>query len=126
LNQSIKYAAFLHLNNRGYGGSGGRSTEEGNVVDAIAAHEYLIGLGVPAGRIAAYSESLGSGQAVQLAAARSVAGGCAESTANLNGRRGTKDVLFVAIGLLITDKYDNERNIRSLNRFSSCTASRIE
>ena len=64
----------LYLNNRGYGGSGGRPTEEDNVADAIAAYEYLIGLGVPAGRIAAYGESLGSGQAVRLAAARPLAG----------------------------------------------------
>ena len=38
----------LYLNNRGYGGSGGRPTEEDNVADAIsAAYDYLIGLGVP-------------------------------------------------------------------------------
>ena len=48
----------LYLNNRGYGGSGGRPTEEDNVADAIAAYDHLIGLGVPAGRIAAYGESL--------------------------------------------------------------------
>ena len=45
---------------RGYGGSGGRPTEEDNVADAIAAYDYLIGLGVPAASIVAYGESLGS------------------------------------------------------------------
>jgi hypothetical protein len=35
----------LYLNNRGYGGSGGRPTEEDNVADAIVAYDYLIGLG---------------------------------------------------------------------------------
>ena len=44
----------FYLNNRGYGGSGGRPTEESNVADALAAYDHLIGLGVPAGRIAAY------------------------------------------------------------------------
>ena len=47
----------LYLNNRGYGGSGGRPTEEDNVADAIAAYDHLIGLGVPPTRIAAYGET---------------------------------------------------------------------
>jgi pimeloyl-ACP methyl ester carboxylesterase len=73
--QKIREQGFgvFYLNKRGYGGSGGRPTEEDNVADAIAAYDYLIGLGVPATRIVAYGESLGSGQAVRLAAARSVA-----------------------------------------------------
>jgi hypothetical protein len=37
----------LYLNNRGYGGSGGKPTEENNVADAIAAYDHLIGFGVP-------------------------------------------------------------------------------
>jgi uncharacterized protein len=104
----------LYLNNRGYGGSGGRPTEEDNVADAIAAYDYLIGLGVPAGRIAAYGESLGSGQAVRLAAARSVAGIVLEAplTSTIDVARST--YFWLPIRLLITDKYDNERNIRSV------------
>ena len=104
----------FYLNNRGYGGSGGRPTEENNVADAIAAYDYLIGLGVPAGRIAAYGELLGSGQAVRLAAARSVAGVVLEAplTSTIDVARRT--YFWLPIGLLITDKYDNERNIRSV------------
>src|SRR6478736_6771632 len=73
--EKIRASGFgvLYLNNRGYGGSSGRPTEENNVADAIAAYDHLIGLGVPAARIVAYGESLGSGQAVRLAAARPVA-----------------------------------------------------
>jgi len=55
-----------------YGGSGGSPTEENNVADAIAAYDHLVGLRVPAGKIVAYGESLGSGQAVRLAVARPV------------------------------------------------------
>jgi pimeloyl-ACP methyl ester carboxylesterase len=58
----------FYLNNRSYGGSGGRPTEEDNVADAIATYDHLTGLGVPAGGIVAYGESLGAGQAVRLAA----------------------------------------------------------
>ena len=104
----------LYLNNRGYGGSGGRPTEENNVADAIAAYDYLIGLGVPAGRIAAYGESLGSGQAVRLAVARPLAGVVLEAplTSTIDVARST--YFWLPIRLLITDKYDNERNIRSV------------
>ena len=104
----------LYLNNRGYGGSGGRPTEEDNVADAITAYDHLIGLGVPPGKIAAYGESLGSGQAVRLAAARPVAAVVLEAplTSTIDVARTT--YFWLPIGLLITDKYDNERNIRSV------------
>ena len=104
----------LYLNNRGYGGSGGRPTEEDNVADAIAVYDYLIGLGVPPTRIAAYGESLGSGQAVRLAAARPVAGIVLEAplTSTIDVARST--YFWLPIRLLITDTYDNERNIRSV------------
>ena len=85
----------FYLNNRGYGGSGGSPTEADNVADAIAAYDYLNGLGVPAGKIVAYGESLGSGQAVPLAAARPVAGVVLEAPSYLDGRCGAKD-LFLA------------------------------
>jgi pimeloyl-ACP methyl ester carboxylesterase len=50
--QKIREQGFgvFYLNNRGYGGSGGRPTEKDNVADAIAAYDHLIGLGVPAAR----------------------------------------------------------------------------
>jgi uncharacterized protein len=32
----------FYLNNRGYGGSGGKPTEENNVADAIAAYDHLL------------------------------------------------------------------------------------
>jgi uncharacterized protein len=104
----------LYLNNRGYGGSGGRPTEEHNVADAIAAYDHLVGLGVPAARIAAYGESLGSGQAVRLAATREVAAVVLEAplTSTVDVARST--YFWLPIGLLITDKYDNERNIRAV------------
>ncbi|MGB6388656.1 MAG: alpha/beta fold hydrolase [Methyloceanibacter sp.] len=72
--ETIRESGFgvFYLNNRGYGGSGGSPTEEHNVADAIAAYDHLVRLGVSPGKIVAYGESLGSGQAVRLAAARAV------------------------------------------------------
>lgn len=104
----------FYLNNRGYGGSGGSPTEEGNVADALAAYNHLIGLGVPVGRIVAYGESLGSGQAVRLAAERPVAAVVLEAplTSTVDVARTT--YFWLPLGYLLTDKYNNERYIRSV------------
>ena len=104
----------FYLNNRGYGGSGGRPTEENNVADAITAYNYLIGLGVPASSIVAYGESLGSGQAVRLAAERPLAAIVLEAPLTSTVDVGRTTYFWLPLSLLITDKYDNERNIRSV------------
>ena len=112
--QKIRERGFgvFYLNNRGYGGSGGRPTEKNNIADAIAAYDHLIGLGMPAGKVVAYGESLGSGQAVRLGAARPVAAVVLEAplTSTIDVARGI--YFWLPLGLLITDKYNNERNIR--------------
>ena len=114
--ETIREGGFgvFYLNNRGYGGSGGRPTEENNVADAIAAHDHLTGLGVPAGRIVAYGESLGSGQAVRLAAKRPISAVVLEAplTSTIDVARST--YFWLPLGLLITDTYNNVRNIRSV------------
>jgi uncharacterized protein len=102
----------FYLNNRGYGGSSGRPTEANNVTDAIAAYDHLIGLGVPASSIVAYGESLGSGQAVRLAAKRTVAAVVLEAPLTSTVDVGRITYFWLPLSLLITDKYDNERNIR--------------
>jgi len=105
---------LFYLNNRGYGGSGGKPTEEKNIADAIAAYDYLVGVGVPASTIVAYGESLGSGQAIRLAMERSLAAIVLESplTSIINVAKGT--YFWLPLSLLITDKYDNEENIQSV------------
>jgi len=112
--QKIRERGFgvFYLNNRGYGGSGGRPTEKDNVADAIAAYDHLIGLGVPAGKIVAYGESLGSGQAVRLGAARPVAAVVLEAPLTSTVEVARSTYFWLPLGLLITDKYNNERNIR--------------
>jgi len=59
---------------RGYGGSTGRPSEKANVSDAKAAYDALVQLGVEPARIFIYGESLGTGVAAQVAAARASAG----------------------------------------------------
>jgi uncharacterized protein len=105
-------SGVFYLNNRGYGGSGGRPTEENNVADAIAAYGHLTGLGIAGGRIVAFGESLGSGQAVRLAAKRPVAAVVLEAplTSTVDVARGI--YFWLPLSLLITDTYNNECNIR--------------
>jgi len=104
----------FYLNNRGYGGSGGSPTEEHNVADAIAAYDHLVRLGVSPGKIVAYGESLGSGQAVRLAAARPVSAVVLEAPLTSTVDVARSIYFWLPLSLLITDKYNNERNIRSV------------
>ncbi|MGV1013463.1 MAG: alpha/beta hydrolase, partial [Methyloceanibacter sp.] len=105
------YGVF-YLNNRGYGGSDGKPTEANNVADALAAYDYLSGrLGIPKDQIIAFGESLGSGQAIKLAAERPVAALVLEAplTSTVDVARGT--YFWLPLSLLITDQYNNERHI---------------
>ena len=101
----------LYLNNRGYGGSVGNPTEENNVADAIAAYDELRRLGVPADRIVAYGESLGSGQAVRLAAKRPVAGVVLEAPLTSTADVARPVYFWLPLSVLITDQYNVERDI---------------
>jgi fermentation-respiration switch protein FrsA (DUF1100 family) len=101
----------FYLNNRGYGGSAGKPTEAHNVADAIAAYDRLRQLGVPEGKIVAYGESLGSGQAVRLAAERKVAGIVLEAAPTSTVDVGRSVYFFLPLNLLIADQYNVERHI---------------
>lgn len=101
----------FYLNNRGYGGSAGNPTEENNAADAIAAYDRLTGLGVPADSIVAYGESLGSGQAVRLAAKRPVAAVVLEAPLTSTVEVARTIYFWLPLSLLITDQYNVERDI---------------
>jgi fermentation-respiration switch protein FrsA (DUF1100 family) len=105
---------LFYLNNRGYGGSAGKPTEANNVADAIAAYDHLRRLGVPAERIVAYGESLGTGQAVRLAAKRPVAGVVLEAPLTSTVDVGRSTHFWLPLSLLITDQYNVERDIASV------------
>jgi len=65
--------AVLLVNYRGFGASEGRPSERALVQDAIALHDWLARRGdIDAQRIGVHGRSLGSGVAVQVAAARPV------------------------------------------------------
>jgi fermentation-respiration switch protein FrsA (DUF1100 family) len=65
---------LLIMSYRGYSGSSGRPSERANVADATLAYDTLIGWGIEPEDLIVYGESIGSGIAVQVAAARPVGG----------------------------------------------------
>lgn len=72
---AVRYGprAVLLVNYRGYGASGGTPGEKALVADALTIHDWVAGRSdVDTARVAVHGRSLGSGVAVQLAAARSV------------------------------------------------------
>jgi uncharacterized protein len=112
--QKIREDGFgvLYLNNRGYGGSGGSPSEQNNVTDAITAYDYLTGRGVLPEKIVAYGESLGSGQALRLAAQRRLAAIVLEAPLTSTIEVARSLYFWLPLKLIIADRYNNERNVR--------------
>ena len=104
-------AGVFYLNNRGYGGSSGKPTEKANVADAVTAYEYLRGAGVDAGAIVLYGESLGSGQAIQLAGRRAVRAVVLEAPLTSTVDVGKRTYFFLPLGLLLSDQYRNAEQV---------------
>ncbi len=69
-----KGRGVLMMSYRGYSGSSGTPSEAANVADAKLAYDWLVDQGVMPEDIILFGESLGTGVAVQLAAARNVRG----------------------------------------------------
>ncbi len=109
-------SGVFYLNNRGYGGSTGSPTEAANVADAFLAYDHLRGLGIPAEKIMLYGESLGSGQATQLASKRDVGAVVLEAPLTATPDVGRRTYFFLPLGLLMTDQFrniDHVRNVRA-------------
>lgn len=107
-------SGVFYVNNRGYGGSQGRPSEAANVADALTAYDYLRSTGVSADEIVAYGESLGSGQAVKLAAQRPLKAVTLEAPLASTVEIGRRSWWFLPLDLLLQDKYENVKNIREV------------
>jgi len=106
----------FYLNNRGYGGSSGRPSEQRNVADALAGYDYLTGLGVKPEETVLYGESLGSGQAVKLAAQRPVRAVILEAPLTSTVDVGKRTYFFLPLRLILTDQFRNEENIGAVTK----------
>jgi fermentation-respiration switch protein FrsA (DUF1100 family) len=101
--------AFLSW--RGYGGSTGSPSETGLVIDAKAAYDHLRGLGHPPGRIVLVGESLGTGPAVQLAAANPVGAVVLEAPYSAAVDLARAAYPWLPVGLLMKDQFRSRDHI---------------
>lgn len=93
---------------RGYGGSSGSPTESANVADARLLYEYLREEGVAASDIVVYGESLGSGVAVQLAAAVPVGAVVLDAPYTSIVEVAVRAYPYLPVRPLLLDRYESE------------------
>jgi fermentation-respiration switch protein FrsA (DUF1100 family) len=104
----------LAIDYRGYGGSTGQPSETGLKTDARAAFDFARGA-APGAPIAAFGESLGTGVAVALARERPVAGILLNSPYASLMRHWALHAPPLPYGLLLTERFDSEATIASLD-----------
>lgn len=95
---------------RGFGGSSGRPTEAGLLLDAGAAYRFAVGL-YPAERIVLWGESLGTGVAVALAAERPVGRVLLESPFTSAVDIAAAAYPFVPVRWLMSDQFRSDERI---------------
>ena len=101
---------LLALNYRGYGGSDGKPTEAGILLDAKAAYDFAAAR-YGAGRIVLWGESLGTGVAVALAAEEPVARVILESPYTSIADVAASIYWFVPVRLLLIDSFRSDQRI---------------
>jgi fermentation-respiration switch protein FrsA (DUF1100 family) len=104
--------AFLSW--RGYGGSTGRPSETGLLTDARVAYEHLRQNDIAAGRIVLVGESLGTGVAVQLAAANPVGAVILEAPYSAAVDTARAAYPWLPVGWLMKDQFRSRDHIADL------------
>jgi fermentation-respiration switch protein FrsA (DUF1100 family) len=95
----------LVLEYRGYGGNPGSPTEQGLTLDALAARDFLIGRGVPDGRVIHFGESLGGAVVSRLAAEHPPAGTVLRSPFTELADAAAEQFPFLPVRLLLWDRF---------------------
>ncbi len=101
--------AFLSW--RGYGGSTGKPSETGLLIDAKTAYDYLRAQGVAADHIVLVGESLGTGPAVQTAARNPVGALILEAPYSAAVDIARAQYPWLPVGLLMRDQYRSRDHI---------------
>jgi fermentation-respiration switch protein FrsA (DUF1100 family) len=108
-------ANILIIDYRGYGRSGGKVSEKGTYLDAMAAYDYLLTRSdVDPARIVSFGSSLGAAVAVELSLQRKVQGVILESPFASIREMARVAVPWLPVGWLITTRYDNLSKIGRL------------
>ena len=97
---------------RGYGGSTGRPSESANVADAKIVYDWLRRQGVASRDIVLFGESLGTGVATQLAAAKVSAGLVLDSPYTSMTDLARRDYPWLPVRYLLWDHYETLRHIK--------------
>lgn len=92
---------------RGYGGNPGRPTETGLYADGRAAYDWLKSQNVDAARVVLYGESLGSGVATELAAAKPVGAVILEAPFTSIPEVGQRHYWYLPVKWLMRDRFDS-------------------
>lgn len=101
---------LVALNYRGYGGSSGKPSEAGIILDAKAAYDFAAGR-YGAERIVFWGESLGTGVAVALAAEKPVARIVLESPYTSIADVAASVYWFVPVRLMLGDTFRSDERI---------------
>ncbi|HZQ13352.1 MAG TPA: alpha/beta hydrolase [Pseudolabrys sp.] len=101
---------LLALSYRGYGGSTGKPTEGGLLLDAAAAYDFAAAR-YPNGRIVLWGESLGTGVAVALAAVRRTAGLILDAPFTSAADIGASAYPFIPVCWFIKDAFRSDERI---------------
>ncbi|HET8973479.1 MAG TPA: alpha/beta hydrolase [Pseudolabrys sp.] len=101
---------LIALSYRGYGGSTGKPTEAGMLLDAAAAYDFAAAR-YPAGRIVLWGESLGTGVAIALAAERQTGGIILDSPFTSAADIGASAYPFVPVRWFIKDSFRSDERI---------------
>jgi fermentation-respiration switch protein FrsA (DUF1100 family) len=99
---------------RGYGGSGGKPSEATNVADALLAYDALVAQGVDPTDVIVYGESLGTGVAAQVAAAKTVGGLVLDAPYTSMVDLAALHYPYIPGRWFMTDRYETRRHIQAV------------
>lgn len=107
---------IAYLSFRGFGGSSGKTTERGLMLDALTAYDWLLARVTGPDQIALVGESLGTGVAVQLAAQRKVGAIALEAPYTSTADIAARTYWWLPVRLLMLDQF------RSIDHIGAVTA----
>jgi uncharacterized protein len=111
--QSAGYGVRM-VGYRGFGGSSGSPSERGLIIDALAAYDRMRAEGLAPQDIILFGESLGTGVAVQLAAARPVAGVILDSPYTSTADAGAYHYPYLPVRWLMWDQFNSLAHIAAI------------
>jgi len=112
--QAAGFGIFI-MSYRGFSGSTGRPTEVHNIADARLAYDHLVKQGIKPSDIFLYGESLGSGVAVQTAAAVPVGGVILDAPYTSIVEVGAKAYPILPLSWIMVDRYESDKRIAAIN-----------